>query len=78
MARIEKDRLKRIYKERNSIHQVVQATYTAFDYDGERYFQIDTYGKDDREIPDKISQSIQIDKNMAHELIKLLIDVFDE
>lgn len=78
MARIEKDRLKKIMKERNSVHQVVQATYTVFDYDGERYFQIDTYGKDDREIPDKISQSIQIDQHMAHELIKLLTDAFDK
>ena len=72
MAKIVKERLKRIEKERNNVHQEVQATYSIFDKDGERYFQIDTYGKDDREMPEKISQSFQIDKEMASELINLL------
>ena len=76
MAKIVKERLKRIEKERNNVHQEVQATYTIFDKDGERYFQIDTYGRDDREMPEKISQSVQIDKEMALELIKLLNDAF--
>lgn len=76
MAKIVKERLKRIEKERNSVHQVVQATYTVFEKDGERYFQIDTYGKDDREMPEKISQSFQVDKEMALELINLLHVVF--
>lgn len=62
MARIEETRLKKIDKEKNFIHETVQATYSVFDRDGERYFQIDTYGKDDREMPEKISQSIQVDK----------------
>ena len=48
MARIEETRLKKIDKEKNFIHETVQATYSVFDRDGERYFQIDTYGKDDR------------------------------
>lgn len=59
MARIEETRLKKIDKEKNFIHEIVQATYSVFDRDGERYFQIDTYGKDDREMSEKISQSIQ-------------------
>ena len=33
-------------------------------------------GRDDREMPEKISQSVQIDKEMALELIKLLNDAF--
>ncbi len=64
MARIEETRLKKIDKEKNFIHETVQATYSVFDRDGERYFQIDTYGKDDREMPEKISQSIQVDKKI--------------
>lgn len=76
MARIEETRLKKIDKEKNFIHEIVQATYSVFDRDGERYFQIDTYGKDDREMSEKISQSIQVDKKMALKLIDLLQQVF--
>ncbi len=76
MARIEEKRLKKIEKERNQIHDVVGATYTTFEKDGELYFQLDTYGKDGRLMPDKISQSIQIDKKMAKKLIELLQDTF--
>jgi hypothetical protein len=77
MARIVKERLKRVEKERNNVHQEVQATYTVFEKDGERYFQIDTYGKDDRAMPEKISQSFQIDKEMAKELVNLLNTAFN-
>lgn len=76
MARIIKDKLNKIEKERNSIHQDVQASYTTFEKDGERYFQIDTYGKDDRMMPEKISQSFQIDKEMAVFLVDLLKKTF--
>lgn len=76
MARIEETRLKKLNKEKYFIHETVQATYSVFDKEGERFFQIDTYGKDNREMPEKISQSIQIDKNMALKLIKLLQEVF--
>ena len=76
MARIIKDRIYKTEKERNNIHQDVQASYTVFEKDGERYFQIDTYGKDDRMMPEKISQSIQIDKEMASTLIDLLKQTF--
>ena len=43
----------------------------------DKYFQIDTYGSSTREMKDKISQSIQVDKEMAKELIKLLMDTFE-
>lgn len=76
MARIEETRLKKLNKEKYFIHETVQATYSVFDKEGERFFQIDTYGKDNREMPEKISQSIQIDKNMALKLIKLLQEAF--
>ena len=47
------------------IHDKVYTTYTVFDAAGNRYVQIDTYGKIDRENPEKISQSIQFDKQTA-------------
>lgn len=77
MALITKNNIKKIDKDRNSVHSKVRATYTVFTSEGEKYFQIDTYGSPTREMKDKISQSIQIDKETAKELIKLMIDVFD-
>ena len=77
MALITKNNIKRLDKERNSVHDPVRATYTTFTSDEKKYFQIDTYGSSSREMKDKISQSIQIDKEMAKELIKLMIKAFD-
>ncbi len=45
--------------------------------DNKRYFQIDTYGRKHREYPGKISQSIQIDKPVVKQIIKLLIREFN-
>lgn len=53
------------------------ATYSTFDSYGEHYVQIDTYGRSDREQPGKISQSIQLDKEMASYLVDLLKREFD-
>lgn len=77
MARIAKDNIKRLDKDKNSVHIKVAATYSSFTLDGKKYFQIDTYGSPTREMKDKISQSIQVDKEMAKELIKLMMDTFD-
>ena len=77
MAQIDIKTMHEISKERNTIHDKVSATYTVFEQDGKKYFQIDTYGKDKREIKGKISQSIQLDKASAKYLIKLLVDEFD-
>lgn len=77
MALITKDNITKVEKDRNSVHSKVRATYTVFTSNEKKYFQIDTYGSSEREMKDKISQSIQIDKETAKELIKLMIDVFD-
>ena len=77
MAQIDIENIERIEKERNSIHEKVYTTYSVFEKDNKRYFQIDTYGRNDRENPGKISQSIQIDKPVAKQIIKLLIREFD-
>lgn len=77
MARINLETIKRIQKDRNVIHDKVTATYTVF-YDKEKkYLQLDTYGRDDRAIPNKISQSFQIDEETAKYLVKLLVKEFD-
>ena len=77
MAMIKTDLFERIEKNRNSIHKPTNATYTVFSVDEKRIFQIDTYGSPDRVMPEKISQTIQMDKEMAKVLVKLLRQEFD-
>ncbi len=77
MAQISLDSIERIEKTRNVLHEKVHTTYTVFEKDGQKYVQLDTYGKDDRDNPEKISQSIQLDEETARFLVKLLIEEFE-
>ena len=77
MAQINVNNIECLEKQRNTIHEEVRATYTIFKSDGEKYVQIDTYGKEDRESPEKISQSIQLNRETARYLVRLLIDTYD-
>lgn len=77
MARLNLDSIKKVEKERVTVHEKVTSTYSIFETDGKKYVQIDTYGKSDRAIPEKISQSIQFDMESAKFLVKLLVDEFD-
>ena len=47
-----------------------------FEADGEKYVQIDTYGRIGRENPEKISQSFQFDRATAEFLVNLLREEF--
>ena len=78
MAQIDIRHIKRIEKNTNYIHDRVNATYTVFEKDGKKYLQIDTYGRIERENPEKISQSIQLDKETAHFLTDLFETEFDD
>jgi hypothetical protein len=62
----------RKHMERNSIHDEISATYTVFERDGRRFIQIDSYGRDEREIPGKKSQTIQLDRDSAQQLYRIL------
>lgn len=77
MAQISIESIKRIEKERNSVHDKVSATYTVFEQDGAKYVHLDTYGRIGRENPEKISQSIQVDKETAELIVALLIKEFE-
>lgn len=77
MAQIDINNLQRVNKERNTIHDEVYATYTVFESNGEKYLQIDTYGKAERMNPEKISQSFQLNREVAAYLVNLLIKEFD-
>ena len=76
MAQINLENIKRIDKNRNSIHDKVYTTYTIFEADGNKYIQLDTYGRIGRENPEKISQSIQLDQKTAEFLVNLLVKEF--
>ena len=77
MAQISLESIKKIEKYRNTIHDKVHTTYTTFEMNGEKFVQIDTYGRIDRENHEKISQSFQLDRATARFLVNLLCDEFD-
>lgn len=76
MAKIDVRKMDKIAKERNTIQEEVNSTYTVFEKEGKKYFQIDTYGRSDRVETEKASQIVQFDEISAKELIKLLIKEF--
>ena len=66
-----------INKNRPKVHKPTHATYFSFVGPREkRYFVLETYGSQDREFPDKVSQSIQLDEEGAAHLIKILRERF--
>jgi hypothetical protein len=76
MARLNINEFDKIIKERNNVHEYVSAKYCSFIVNSAKYLQIDTYGSNDREFRNKISQSIQIDKEMAERLINIFKNEF--
>lgn len=77
MAQIDICNLKRTEKERNTVHEKVHGAYSVFELKGEKYFQLDTFGRSDRELPGKLSQTIQLDKEAAQFLVDLLRENFN-
>lgn len=76
MALLNLDQFKRIEKRRNTVHDDVIGTYTIFEENNEKYLQIDTYGRSEREMPEKISQSLQLNRNTAKYLVNLITNEF--
>ena len=76
MAQMDLANIKKIEKTRHHIHEKVYTTYTVFNEGGEKYIQFDTYGRIDRENPEKISQSIQLDRETARYIVNLLTQEF--
>ena len=62
--------------DRMSIHDEIDAKYAIFERDGRSFLQIDTYGRKSRELPEKKSQSIQLDRESGLALLKILKDAF--
>ena len=72
MAQLDIEKIERLNKDRNTVHEKVYTTYSTFNSCGKHYVQIDTYGRSDREMQGKISQSIQLDESSAKYLFDLL------
>jgi hypothetical protein len=65
------------HKDRQSVHRPTRCLYTVVQgSDGQKYFQLDTLGAEDRAFPDKVSQSIQFDRRTAAQLLLLLRQTF--
>ena len=78
MALLNYKQLEKLDKHRIKVHEPVQGTYTIFtDTYGNKYFQIDTYGSEDRKYPSKVSQSLQFDTETVKYLVHLLVREFD-
>ena len=72
MASINWSQIEKLEKQRHTIHEEVDASYSIFEKNGSKYFQIDTYGSSNRTLTNKVSQSIQLDQNSVKELVALL------
>jgi hypothetical protein len=66
----------RMNKDTNRVHEPVTCGYTKFEAGGRTYLQLDTYGSSNRQIPGKVSQSIQLDEAGAAALLDVLRRTF--
>jgi hypothetical protein len=60
----------------SSQHSTCSCGWRVSERDGARVLQLETYGSDSRKIEGKVSQSIQLDKKQAGELMKLIRRTF--
>ncbi len=77
MAQLDIANIQEIIKERPTIHTKVKSTYSVFKIGDDKYVQLDTYGNSGRENSEQVSQTIQLDKESAIYIVKLLIKNFD-
>lgn len=65
------------FKNRHSIHKKTECSYFIVqDNTGKKYLQLETIGSEDREIPGKVSQSIQFSPEAINQLKELLAKEF--
>lgn len=62
--------------DQKSLHGPVECGWRAFTVDGLDVLQLDTYGSGERKLQGKTSQTIQLDRNAAEELLKILAAAF--
>lgn len=74
MALIEK--FQPVSSDVQKLHGAVTCGYRSFTVGGQRVLQLDTYGSTDRQIPNKISQSLQLDIDGARQLLRIIEEAF--
>lgn len=70
-------KFEKLDSERYQLHEEVEAKYAVFERDGKGFVQINTYGRPDRELQGKLSQSIQLDQRGAEQLARILKKAFN-
>ena len=69
--------MKKITKERHTVHGPVECAYSLFTGpDGKPYLQLETFGSNERKLTGKTSQAIQLNEASAAELKKLIEQTF--
>jgi len=64
-------------REFRSLHPTeVVCKYILTEMDGRKVLQLNTYGSSDRENPNKLSQTIQLDESAAQQLLSILRSEF--
>ena len=69
--------IERVTKDRQTVHKPKRCLASEFVGPGnKRYLQLDTYGSDNREFPEKVSQAIQLDEEGARQLLAIIRAAF--
>jgi hypothetical protein len=67
---------RQVSSDKTGVHKPVSCGWQAFSSDGQTVLQLDTYGSEERQILGKVSQSIQLDREGAAALLKLIRQSF--
>ena len=70
--------LKEGFKNRHTIHKKTDCSYFIVYDNDQKYLQLETTGSDDRQIPGKVSQSIQFSAEAIKQLKRLLSKEFPD
>ena len=63
-------------KERQTVHEEVDCLASSFSVEGMQYLQLETFGTRHRQIPGKVSQSLQLNRESAAKLKTLIEKTF--
>lgn len=67
------------YKDKESVHKEIEGSYfIVIARNGKKYLQFDTYGSADREMPGKVSQSLQFSPEAIKQLKEILSKEFPD
>lgn len=62
-------------KAKKALHKPSRGTYSTFERDGQKFIQLVSYGLGQR--PDKVAQTLQLDREGAHDLYSILKRTFN-